>query len=139
MYDGEIEITVGGDPGQAVADAADHVALALMSAGAAVDFPGRPRREAERARTLRGVRAVVRTAVGAQPGMLPGPRRAGFDLARRREGRGRRGAAAGAARCGGAPALRAAAGHHHHRGRHLVVLAVVPAGGGDGPLIRGQA
>ncbi|MBW4093085.1 MAG: hypothetical protein HIU82_18585 [Proteobacteria bacterium] len=80
MDDNEIEITVGGGPGQAVADAADHIALALMSAGAAVVFPGRPRREAERARTLCGVRAVVRTSVGAQPGMLRGPSRAGFDL-----------------------------------------------------------
>ncbi len=80
MDDNEIEITVGGGPGQAVADAADHVALALMSAGAAVDFPGRPRRGATPGRTLRGVRVVVRTAAGARPEPPPGPGRKGFDL-----------------------------------------------------------
>ena len=59
MSEDEIEITVSGGPGRPMAEAADHVALALMSAGATVDFPGRPTRATRPSRTLRGVRAVV--------------------------------------------------------------------------------
>jgi hypothetical protein len=81
MDDSQIEITVGGGPGPRVAEAADHVALALMSAGATVDFPGRPRREAGPDRALRGVRAVVRVAGGMGPGASAAAGRTGLDLA----------------------------------------------------------
>ena len=89
MNDSEIEITVSGGPGLPVADAADHVALALMSTGAAVDFPGRPRREASPGRTLRGVRAVVRTVGRAGANSSAEAGRTGL-AGCRREGRRRR-------------------------------------------------
>ncbi len=75
MDDNEIEITVSGGPGEPVADAADHVVLALMSAGAVVDFSDRPQRGAMPGRTLRGVRAVIRTAARTRPEPPPGPGR----------------------------------------------------------------
>ncbi len=81
MDDNAIEITVGGNPGRAMADAADHVALALMTAGAAVDFPGRPQRESRSSQTLRGVRAVVRTAGRAGRGTSAASGRGGWGLA----------------------------------------------------------
>ena len=51
-----------------------------MGAGATVDFPGRPQREARSGQTLRGVYAVVRMAGDAGLAALPGPDRGGGDL-----------------------------------------------------------
>jgi hypothetical protein len=81
MNDSEIEITVSGGPGQPVAEAADHVALALMSAGATADFPGRPRRGATPGRTLRGARVVVRMAGKAHTTTSTAPGGKALDLA----------------------------------------------------------
>jgi len=67
-----VEIIITGGAGGAAAHAADHVALALMGAGATVDFPGRPNQAVRLAQTLRGVHAVVRIAGGAGLAVLPG-------------------------------------------------------------------
>jgi hypothetical protein len=48
-----VEITVTGGAGESAANAVDHIALALMGAGASVDFPGRTNREARFGQTLR--------------------------------------------------------------------------------------
>jgi hypothetical protein len=75
-----VEITIAGGAGGSAVTAADHVALALMGAGATVDFPGRANREARSVQTLRGVHAVVRMEGGAGPVVLPGASREGFNL-----------------------------------------------------------
>jgi hypothetical protein len=81
MSEDEIEITVGGGPGRPVAEAADQVALALMSAGATVDFPSRPTEAAATDGTLRGARVVVRTAGRARRTTSAAPGGKGLDLA----------------------------------------------------------
>jgi hypothetical protein len=81
MNDHAIEIVVDGVPEQCRADVADHVALALMSAGATVDFSARLQRGAPSSHALRGVRAVVRVGDTAQLHMLPGPEQTSFDAA----------------------------------------------------------
>ena len=50
MNNDELEIIIAGGVGRSAAPAADHIALALMGAGASVDFPGRPNREARSGR-----------------------------------------------------------------------------------------
>ena len=75
-----VEIIITGGAGGAAANAADHVALALMGAGATVDFPGRPNQAARPGQTLRGVRAVVRMAESAGLAVLPGASEEGVDL-----------------------------------------------------------
>jgi len=67
-----VEIIITGGAGGATANAADHVALALMGAGATVDFPGRPSQMTRPGQTLRGVHAVVRMAGGAGLAVSPG-------------------------------------------------------------------
>ena len=66
-----VDIITGG-AGGAAANAADHVALALMGAGATVDFPSRPSQMTRSGQTLRGVHAVVRMAGGAGLAVSPG-------------------------------------------------------------------
>jgi len=80
MNNDELEIIIAGGAGRSASNAADHIALALMGAGASVDFPGRPHREAGSDQTLRGVHAVVRLAGGAGLAVLPGASQEGFDL-----------------------------------------------------------
>ncbi len=80
MNNDDLEIIIAGGAGRSAANAADHIALALMRAGASVDFPRRPNREARSGQTLRGVHAVVGMAGGAGLAALPGASRAGFDL-----------------------------------------------------------
>jgi hypothetical protein len=63
-----------------VAEAADHVALALMSAGATVDFLGRPGSEMRPARALRGVHAVIRMPGRAARATSGASARRGLDL-----------------------------------------------------------
>jgi hypothetical protein len=75
-----VEIIITGGARGAAANAADHVALALMGAGATVDFPGRPNQAARPGQTLRGVHAVVRMAGGAGLAVLPGSSRGGRSL-----------------------------------------------------------
>jgi hypothetical protein len=79
MNNDNVEIVITGGAGAIAATAADHIALALKGAGATVDFPGRPQRGATSNQALRGVRAVVRMGERAQPHMLPGTNRNGFD------------------------------------------------------------
>jgi hypothetical protein len=67
-----VEIVITGGAGVLTAAVADHVALALMGAGATVDFPGRPNQGVRPGQTLRGVHAVVRMAEGAGLAVLPG-------------------------------------------------------------------
>jgi hypothetical protein len=74
-----VEIIITGGAGGSTANAADHVALALMGAGATVDFPGRPNQAARPGQTLRGVHAVVRME-GASLAVLPGSSRGGGNL-----------------------------------------------------------
>ena len=75
-----MEIIITGGARGAAANAADHVALALMGAGATVDFPGRPNQAARPGQTLRGVHVVVRMAGGAGLAVLPGSSRGGENL-----------------------------------------------------------
>ena len=80
MNNDDLEIVIAGGAGRSAADTADRIALALMGAGALVDFPGRLNREARSGQTLRGVHAVVRMARGAGLTVLPGASQEGFDL-----------------------------------------------------------
>ncbi|MGP8027204.1 MAG: hypothetical protein ACLPJJ_10890 [Acidocella sp.] len=80
MSNDDLEIIIAGGAGRSAANAADHIALALMGAGASVDFPGRPNREARSGQTLRGVHAVVRMEGGAGLAVLPGSSRGGGNL-----------------------------------------------------------
>jgi len=80
MNNDDLEIILAGGAGRSASNAADHIALALMGAGATVDFPGRPNREARSGQTLRGVHAVVRIAGSAGLAALPGAGQEGFDL-----------------------------------------------------------
>ena len=66
--------------GPSAANVAAHIALALMGAGASVDFPGRTNREARFGQTLRGVHAVLRMAGRTAPAALPRASREGFNL-----------------------------------------------------------
>src|SRR5271154_3623920 len=75
-----VEIVVNGGGGGAAATTAPHIALALMAAGATVDFPGRQQREGMSGRTLRGVHAVVRMARGEGRAELPIASRGGENL-----------------------------------------------------------
>jgi len=68
MSNDDLEIIIAGGVGRSAA--ADHIALALMGAGASVDFPGRPHLEARSGQTLRGVHAVVRMEGGRGPGRV---------------------------------------------------------------------
>ena len=80
MNNDDLEIIMTGGAGRSAANAADHIALALMEACASVDFPGRPNREARSGQTLRGVHAVVRMAGNEGLALLSGPGRKGADL-----------------------------------------------------------
>ena len=80
MNNENVEVIVTGGAGGAAANAADHIALALMGAGASVDFPGRPNREARSGQTLRGVHAVVRMAGSVGLAVLSGPSPGGSGL-----------------------------------------------------------
>ena len=75
-----VEIIISGSAGGLAATAADHIALALMTAGATVDFTGRPNQAVRPGHTLRSVHAVVRIAGRAGVALLPGPSRERFDL-----------------------------------------------------------
>ena len=75
-----VEIIITGGAGGAASKAADHVALALMGAGATVDFSGRPDQAARPGQTLHGVHAVVRIAGSAGLAVLPGSSRGGGNL-----------------------------------------------------------
>src|SRR5271156_1451749 len=75
-----VEIIMPGGARGVAASAADHVALALMGAGATVDFPGRPNHAERPGQTLRGVHAVVRMAESAGLAVLPGASEEGVDL-----------------------------------------------------------
>ncbi len=79
MSNDDLEIIIAGGVGRSAA-AADHIALAMMGAGASVDFPDRPNREARSGQTLRGVRAVVRMEGEAGLAALPGASQEGFGL-----------------------------------------------------------
>jgi hypothetical protein len=80
MNKDNVEIIITGGAGGSTADAADHVALALMGAGATVDFPRRPNQAARPGQTLRGVHAVVRMAGSAGLAVSPGASQEGVDL-----------------------------------------------------------
>lgn len=75
-----VEIIINGGIGGSAATVADHIALALMAAGATVDFPGRQQREVMSGRTLRDVHAVVRMASGEGRAALPVANRGGENL-----------------------------------------------------------
>ena len=75
-----VEIIISGGAGGLAATAADHIALALMTAGATVDSPSRPNQAVRPGQTLRGVHAVVRVAGRAGVALLPGPSRERFGL-----------------------------------------------------------
>ena len=79
MSNDDLEIIIAGGAGRSAA-AADHIVLALMGAGASVDFPGRPNREARSGQTLRGVHAVVRMEGRAGLAALPGASQEGGGL-----------------------------------------------------------
>jgi hypothetical protein len=79
MNNDSVEIIITGGAGGSAVNVADHVALALMGAGATVDFPGRRQRGATSNQVLRGVRAVVRMGESAQRHMLRCTNRNGFD------------------------------------------------------------
>ena len=80
MNNDELEIIIAGGAGRSASNAADHIALALMGAGASVDFPDRPNREGRSGQTLRGVHAVVRMAGSTGPAVLPGASQEGGGL-----------------------------------------------------------
>ena len=65
MNNDDLEIIIAGGAGWSAAGAADHIALALMGAGASVDFPGRPNREARSGQTLRGCGAATQGVAAA--------------------------------------------------------------------------
>ncbi len=96
MTNDNVEIVITGGAGAIAATAADHIALALMGAGATVDFPGRPNQAVRPGQMLRGVHAVVQMAEGAGLAVLPGSSRGGGNLPVSRKGCHRRGAVAGA-------------------------------------------
>ncbi len=82
VHDGDagVEIVIAGS-GQAQMAVADHVAMALAAAGAAVDYPGQRWCGPVSVRSLSGVRVVIRVGGKEQPHLLrgPGPSRRKFD------------------------------------------------------------
>ena len=80
MNNDDLEVIITGGAGRSPTDAAEHIVLALMGAGASVDFPGRPNRAGRSGQTLRGVHAVMRMEGGAGPAVLPGASQEGFGL-----------------------------------------------------------